>query len=349
MQQYKKIFLSSKSENIAFGQPYLHDITPVEEDVNSFVDKLINADNEDKRHLVKIQLLREFRDIYEYDCKTAEWTKDNAIDISKLERKRKILGQDITLYLGNIYKFFHKEYALKYDDTAFHPNTFVDYGEMYWYAVNDYFGKLQGYETTIYWRKCSQIENYAKSNKSYLAAFILPVLIERTLNVKFRNLALSNILSEVDKLNSLSVLNEEQRRLVDSFREANKKGGIFQGDPKVVLGKLWGAFCKLRVVNKHNDKELEQWIIDEKLTLSKILKSQYFHYYILPEYQALFCWLFDDNYLNLRNIAMHGTNKSYNYFSLYFSSIMLQLFWDMQRQEIYITNKSGRSSQCPKN
>lgn len=170
-------------------------------------------------------------------------------------------------------------------------------------------------------------------NISYLASFTFPALIERTILDYLRDYYLKlgiKLLSEKD----IKIFNDNdnERRAMAQIR-SNGSISFFDDDMLMII--IIDMIKKYEVFSKD-----ELVIFNNSLTLGKILycskkdnSPSFFAKHFKKEYFYLLERIF--NYLNTRNNTMHLINTNENYFSIEFSSILLQLYWLSISEEIF--------------
>lgn len=170
-------------------------------------------------------------------------------------------------------------------------------------------------------------------NISYLASFTFPALIERTILDYLRDYYLKlgiKLLSEKD----IEIFNNDdnERRAMAQIR-SNGSISFFDDDMLMII--IIDMIKKYEVFSKD-----ELVIFNKGLTLGKILhcskkdnSPSFFAKHFEKEYFYLLERIF--NYLNTRNNTMHLINTNENYFSIEFSSILLQLYWLSISEEIF--------------
>lgn len=170
-------------------------------------------------------------------------------------------------------------------------------------------------------------------NISYLASFTFPALIERTILDYLRDYYLKlgiKLLSEKD----IKIFNDDdnERRAMAQIR-SNGSISFFDDDMLMII--IIDMIKKYEVFSKD-----ELMIFNKGLTLGKVLhcskkdnSPSFFAKHFKKEYFYLLERIF--NYLNTRNNTMHLINTNENYFSIEFSSILLQLYWLSISEEIF--------------
>lgn len=170
-------------------------------------------------------------------------------------------------------------------------------------------------------------------NTSYLASFTFPALIERTILDYLRDYYLKlgiKLLSEKD----LKIFNNDdnERRAMAQIR-SNGSVSFFDADTLMMI--IIDMIKKYKVLSKD-----DVMIFNRDLTLGKILHcskkdkcTSIFAKHFKKEYFYLLERMF--KFLNTRNNTMHLINTNENYFSINFSSILLQLYWLSISEEIF--------------
>lgn len=170
-------------------------------------------------------------------------------------------------------------------------------------------------------------------NISYLASFTFPALIERTILDYLRDYYLKlgiKLLSEKD----IKIFNDNDNES-RAMAQIHSNGSISFFDDDMLIIIIIDMIKKYEVLSKD-----ELVIFNKGLTLGKILhcskkdnSPSFFAKHFKKEYFYLLERIF--NYLNTRNNTMHLINTNENYFSIEFSSILLQLYWLSISEEIF--------------
>lgn len=139
MKLYHKIF--KKRSNLSI---YLENPEPLKDYAEELLNHLTHAGDMEDLHQAKVDILRDYSDIYNFDVTDAEFPEPTGYFVDVEEKRafveKRILLHDIVLYLGSIYKKYHKKI---YDTHGMLPeiqlkNMAVDYTEIYQKAVEDY-------------------------------------------------------------------------------------------------------------------------------------------------------------------------------------------------------------------
>lgn len=178
-------------------------------------------------------------------------------------------------------------------------------------------------------------------NMSYLASFTFPALIERTILDYLRDYYLDlgiKLLSEKD----IEIFNNDdnERRAMAQIR-SDGTISFFDGDTLLMI--IIGMIKKYEVLT-----EDEVGIFNDKLTIGTIIyrakkdnNHSFFAKHFKEEYFYLLEMMF--RFLNTRNNTMHLNNTNENYFSIEFSSILLQLYWLSISEEIFDSKGCDRN------
>lgn len=101
---YHKIFKANPSIYLSNSEPVLS----CNED---FLNRLTSAKNTEELHNAKVSILRNFQSIYAFDATDAEFPEPVGYFADNREKqefvKKKILLQDVALYLGNTFGEYH--------------------------------------------------------------------------------------------------------------------------------------------------------------------------------------------------------------------------------------------------
>ncbi len=288
-------------------------------------------------------------------------------------KKEKLFTTDFYSIIGNIFAGY-LELLIKYNKPHIKviiPSTIINYKELYELGIHNLLSTIK-YEIEIENLKGTRYEllipkenQYAekvdeygnplivrnitnnniitmKGNHAYLASYTFPTLIEFFLGIHLRNKLLYESLDKLKSLidnNKVSLLDNENK-LYDIFSKRGDK--TILGNEIDSMTELYNMFVKYNVFKDSLDYKMilvgESKSDNKKLfrTLGGIIKSKYANKVIIPEYMKLIKWLFDIDYLNIRNNTMHGNNINYDYFGICFPCIMLSIIWDIGTGDIFI-------------
>lgn len=339
-------------------------------------DALSFAKTKEELLEVKINILREFEQIYEYDKLYSKIPEPFGIFNSEEEKKafseRHLLINDFHFYLGNIFLSYHEDLLdIKHCFPAIRGlENIIDYESLYNHVIENYARALKNKPAPTFFlfpknqnvpknikivvqgdRVVSQeypyqnsLNNVRKVPHAYSATFILPALIESSL--------LSNVDRNIQYLFYKSIqelkmkgepISMEEERICVSFREAIQFKNIVieKWSKEQACELMWNIGCERGIFNK-NQVELKAILLNKTnknkpVTLGWLLRSQYIKELIHPEYLTLMINLFDAKKINIRNSIMHGHSADFDYLSLGFVAVMLQLFWDITYGDAFKT------------
>lgn len=357
---YKKEYQMTLSGSIHLSNPEL-----ALEYCNEKFNALINAKNHAEELSIKLEILRDFEEIYEFDCNYAIRPEPFGTFRDRSEKEAfirlKQLVEDFYLYLGNVFCSYH---AYLVDQKRiplidFQP-FIIDYNELYQTAVNEYFGALLG---VVYPLRVFPLEGQNKAAIEYLrsmtteyvdyrgvkmpaqvlikgqmpersphapaATFILPAIIDHSLLMYLQNSVLFMGLKGLDdKLNELS---PAEREVYDAFHKGTT---ILNGTQKQTMKDVYKMMVSHRIITR--DEDIKKVITGKEMTLGAVLHSQYSKAHIRPEYFSLLQNLFDTKRLNIRNCIMHGNSMTYDYLAIGITSVILQLLWNLSQGDVLI-------------
>ena len=153
MKLYHKVFKNRPDLSI-----YLENQEPLVSYCDELLGRLSSSQNMEELCEAKKSILKDFRDIYLFDLRNAEFPEPIGHFKSEKEKRRfvgkKILLQDMVWYLGSIYKKYH---TLIYENSSELPaiemkKLAIDYNEIY--------------QSTAL-RKCSISDRCKKSGQPY--------------------------------------------------------------------------------------------------------------------------------------------------------------------------------------
>lgn len=191
---------------------------------------------------------------------------------------------------------------------------------------------------------------------SYGSIFIFPMFLEHFLLMALQNKLLiqgMNCMARKIQKDEIA-LDEGDKTLYVDFSEAIINGsGRFNGTMLQVMNNVFLMFKKYGIFDGCTvaDDDIKEILVGGKVnnkgkrrgsksgqenTLGTILHSRFAESIIWPEYYKLLKLLFEKKHLNIRNNTMHGNNSSFDYSTLYFSAIMLQLIWDMGNDNMFM-------------
>lgn len=323
MKLYHKVFKNRPDLSI-----YLENQEPLVSYCDELLGRLSSSQNMEELCEAKKSILKDFRDIYLFDLRNAEFPELIGHFKSEKEKRRfvgkKILLQDMVRYLGSIYKKYH---TLIYENSSELPaiemkKLAIDYNEIYQKAMDDYISAI------TYGRK-----------HAITASFVLPSLIEQGLSTNLQNrLLFKSICSLPDERNLSRPLDTEEREYISAFLH-NTRNFQLNASESYVMGKMYELFVREGVLKASAEMEMILTGVGherhQKLTrtLNTLLNTNFARKEIWPEYLEFMRDLFVK--LNIRNSIMHGVGETFDYLNLGIVSIMFQLVWDIATCEIF--------------
>lgn len=323
MKLYHKVFKNRPDLSI-----YLENQEPLVSYCDELLGRLSSSQNMEELCEAKKSILKDFRDIYLFDLRNAEFPELIGHFKSEKEKRRfvgkKILLQDMVRYLGSIYKKYH---TLIYENSSELPaiemkKLAIDYNEIYQKAMDDYISAI------TYGRK-----------HAITASFVLPSLIEQGLSTNLQNrLLFKSICSLPDERNLSRPLDTEEREYISAFLH-NTRNFQLNASESYVMGKMYELFVREGVLKASAEMEMILTGVgherQKKLTrtLNTLLNTNFARKEIWPEYLEFMRDLFVK--LNIRNSIMHGVGETFDYLNLGIVSIMFQLVWDIATCEIF--------------
>lgn len=323
MKLYHKVFKNRPDLSI-----YLENQEPLVSYCDELLGRLPSSQNMEELCEAKKSILKDFRDIYLFDLRNAEFPELIGHFKSEKEKRRfvgkKILLQDMVRYLGSIYKKYH---TLIYENSSELPaiemkKLAIDYNEIYQKAMDDYISAI------TYGRK-----------HAITASFVLPSLIEQGLSTNLQNrLLFKSICSLPDDRNLSRPLDTEEQEYISAFLH-NTRNFQFNASESYVMGKMYELFVREGVLKASAEMEMILTGVgherQKKLTrtLNALLETNFARKEIRTEYLELMKDLFVK--LNIRNSIMHGVGETFDYLNLGIVSIMFQLIWDIATCEIF--------------
>lgn len=326
--------------------------------INEKLVKLLETSNFDEKAKIRSEIFKDFKEIYEYDIINAEFPDPPGHFDNEEEKKdfiaKKILIQDIGIYLSDLFRNYHQSNYLntKIIPGIIIPKTMIGYNEIYYKAICDYYSLILGmdypYEITengLIYRKnieksefCSLEKNIENGEHAVTATFLLPSLIEHFLLDKLQKRMLYKGITEINTLvkENKITLEEIDDKIIKKFESL--KNGIekvtFLGSEEYIMGRIYSLFVKNKILKDTKDNKMV--LIGEKRTLGAVLYSKYAKSQIKEEYMYILDSLFSTKKMNLRNSIMHGNNTTYNYLEVGIASIMFEILWSIVRGDIFI-------------
>lgn len=353
------------------GNVILINAAPALSYIENKVNLLVNAKTREEERNCKIVILREFTEIYHYDCETAIRPEPFGSFVDEAEKQRfirlKQLVEDFGLYLGGIFYHYHQMMVQQHRCIPILtcPRLVINYDELYLRAVNEYFGTLLGVEYPLRIGRPSgsaesvPVENRYVEYKGRVmpqneitveapikhavgTTFILPALIEHFLLMYLQNRILKKGLAELKgKIDTgVVVLEAEEQQLYSMFITAIKVGSaVFNGTKEQTMSRIYQMFVRCGILKDNQDNE--QILVGRTrkgaATLGTVFHSDYAKTELRPEYYELISYLFDTKKLNIRNCIMHGNSVTYDYLAIGIAAIMMQLLWDIACEDVFVS------------
>ncbi len=318
---------------------------------------------------IKLEIINDFFRISKNDRKYTILPESIGIFNTKKDEEHyintTILSMTMSSYLGNIFTNYHTM-LLKSNQMIIEElnlsGIVIDYNDLYFRAMSDYFQILLNGEKDIGYKYKNlipkefidintgktfkiQTDEIAKNIKrpmnqnSYISTLAFPILIEKILTEKIYKKKLDEALKKINELlfyKAIELTGDEQI-LYNIISSPGDK--ILSGKSKDQLKKeVYEMFFKYKAVNEEDDKLILTGMSDKygKLTLNSLLKNKYSKNILKVEYYKLLIKIFDTTNLNYRNNIMHGNEPIYNCYDITFSSILLQIIWDIINNEAFI-------------
>ncbi len=330
--------------------------------VEQKVNALFAAKSRQEEHGVKVQVLKEFQEIYRYDCETAQTPPLLGAFDSDEERQKmrelKLLVEDSGLYLGETFCRFHerllRENRERIPRLVCGGGLAVDYNELYRRAANEYFNALGGVEYAGIFAPLADRDASRQGRRlpAWGATYILPALIDHFFLIHIQNRMLY---SGLDKIRELCAggnitLSKDEEKLFLAFQQGRRTGSVvFYEKKEATMCRTYDMFVRHGVLADSIDngeiltglkcrREKGKNVFKashSEVTLGTMLNSDFVKAELLPEYFELFSLLFDTGKLNVRNHIMHGNAAHYNYMNIRIASIMLQLLWDIAAGDVF--------------
>lgn len=310
------------------------------------INKLLENKDYTQNSSIKQQILKEFLEIYKYDCENTILPEPFGIFTNQEEKERfiknKLLIEDVNLYLGNIFANYHEiMYKQNYPLPMFDiPKLVIDYNSIYHRALNEYIGTYLGIEYP-------DILNFKdKSNylHAYGTAYMLPPLIEQCLSINLKVKMFNQAVKDINKLREEKdlELNQKEKQLLEIFTIPGHK--TLNEDEKKVMKIMYDMFIRLNIIKEDSVNEMilvgeaKQKRDKKKIirTIGTLISSKYAKEVVKPEYLQILDILFGTDKLNIRNNIMHDNNTTFDYSNINMTAIMMQILWDIGLGDIFL-------------
>lgn len=321
---------------------------PMMEYVQEKVNELMRTSNEDEELNIKLEILREFKKIYEYDLQNAEIPEPFGHFENSKEKKafsdKKLWSKNFVIYLCNIFSNYHEQ---RYFESKRIPmisvsETMINYKELYERVVCDYFLILLKLEHPLKVTEKGELiceppikkyENAENHGHAVTATFVLPSLIEFYLGETLQRKLLFESIAKLD-MNKV-VLDDEEKKIIGMFLGQQQAGQTitFLGPREYIMGKMYSLFVREGILTKEADNEMI--LTGKRRTLGEIIHSPYAEKQIRPEYMYILDNMFSTKKMNLRNNIMHGNNATYDYLGVGIVSVMIEIFWSIVGKTLF--------------
>lgn len=306
----------------------------------------------------KKNLIKEFFEIYDYDCTNSSITVEEGTKIDNKENKN-LLVNEMTFVLGNVFLGTHYEIVhrkMNYQ-TLNILNRVINYNELYYEALNSYFLNLIGVrmpeiidlDKSIYGLiPKEQLEIIKMSHRHcILTTYAMLPLIEYLLCEKLASIMMYNSIKKMFyKLSKreislsaedLNLFSKFNFNLYESKAYTYKENELDELYSKLTFyGVLKDDMANKEILTRHKwDKKGKKL---GKVMLGDLLENSFFEQKCEPEYFKIFKIIFGRRNLNLRNNIMHGTGSYFDYFNITFTSILVQLCWDIINNHVFVDN-----------
>ena len=340
------------------GSIFLKNPAPAIAYVEKKIDDLLNTkeDHEAQRD-IKCQIFSDFKKIYEYDLDNAIFPEPFGTFASEEDKKQfveqKLLYEDFQIYLGDIFVNYHGQLAKSKAIPTIDASPFViDYNELFDTAMAEYIRVLLRVPHPVQIRRKDETEpeystveyrgmvislptgRVQRQVHACASTFILPSMIEHNLLLYLENTVIAQWLSGMVGKN----LNPDEAALYQQFLDMKKTDhGIMTEDKKMTMERIWEMGVKYNAfVEDRSMKEILCGRNGSFNTLGAILKSSYGRSRIRQEYLQILDFMFDKSMLNLRNSIAHGISTTYDYLSLAFVGVMVQMIWDISTNDVIL-------------
>ena len=361
---YKKIYKTDQYDML-----YLENTDLLFKYCKERLDDLIkNINNTEEYKNIRLKIVNEFIKTYKYDCSYANMPKQ-ILGVPKEKKeefiRRKILVEDINSQIGFI---FYNVHLYRIRNNLPFPiiegsNFILHIEDIYLEVLNDYLSiiseeKEYGIKKPEIYSKKERLEKqvdidgtirYKKINEnvilpekpihSYASSFIISALIERALIENLKILLIKECINKIVEENIR--MTAEEKNAVEELMFFTKSKKMMVGTKEEYYEKIYNIFVKYNIIPDEKENRLiiigmykgEKGI--ERPTLGNILSSKYGKNKIILEYRKLLLYIFDVNYMNIRNNIMHLNNPKEDYFAINITSVLYEILWGICSYEIF--------------
>lgn len=352
---YKKNYIMNNKNNL-----YLTNPEPMLQYIDKKVVELIQEQDGEKRAELKTKILDDVYKIIKFDVKNSTFPEPRGSFESENEKKllinKHIAKLSFIYYLGNIYLNYHTNLILNPELSKRIPvisnmKTTIRFEEIYDRALKEYLDTLYIGKQNMDRLAQEMTQNgqtkpiVITHEHAYGTTFILPTLIERFLIIQLDSKIMHSLFEELSQKIKLEkiILTEEEQKFYDIFSSSEMVKEIPRS-PKYGRKFLYDMFLKYKIVTEE-DKDTKLIFFKEfidikngknsKITLGNMITSKYINSFFKKEYSKLLNMLFKPEELNVRNNIAHANSENSDYLSLPITSIMMQLLWDILREDIF--------------
>lgn len=352
---YKKNYIMNNKNNL-----YLTNTEPMLQYIDKKVVELMQEQDEEKRAELKTKILDDVYKIIKFDVKNFPNIEPIGGFESENEKKlfinKHITKLSLIYYLGNIYLNYHTNLILnpklsKRIPVIANMKTTIRFEEIYDRALKEYLdtlyiGKQNMDKLAQEMAKNGQTKPIVITNEhAYGTTFILPTLIERFLIIQLDSKIMHSLFEELSQKIKLEkiTLTEEEQKFYDIFSSDEMVKEI-PCSQKYGRKFLYDMFLKYKIVTEE-DKDTKLIFFKEfidiengknsKITLGNMITSKYINSFFKKEYSKLLNMLFKPEELNVRNNIAHANSENSDYLCLPITAIMMQLLWDILREDIF--------------
>lgn len=352
---YKKNYIIDNKNNLHLTNP-----EPMLRYIDKKVVELTQEQDREKRAELKANILNDVYKIIKFDVKNSTFPEPRGSFESENEKKllinKHIAKLSFIYYLGNIYLNYHTNLILNPELSKRIPvisnmKTTIRFEEIYDRALKEYLdtlyiGKQNMDRLAQEMAKNGQTKPIVVTHEhAYGTTFILPTLIERFLIIQLDSKIMHSLFEELSQKIKLEkiTLTEEEQKFYDIFSSSEMVKEI-PCSPKYGRKFLYDMFLKYKIVTEE-DKDTKLIFFKEfidiengknsKITLGNMITSKYINSFLKKEYSKLLNMLFKPEELNVRNNIAHANSENSDYLSLPITAIMMQLLWDILREDIF--------------
>lgn len=349
----------------AFGSMVLDNPEPLDAFNVQKYNALIDTFNSAGQREVKLEFLRQFKEICEYDilhavCPDQFGYFENEDEKAEF-RRISLLNQNCVNYLGSVFAGYHRELMKKnlhqVPELSAHV---IDFMEVFRAAYADYAAAILGLprsprfiiknaeasaepiteQAVAYTGEAYSIPSKEPGKKvqrpphAITATYVYPALVEQAISMYAEN---SIIYKWIDGLDDMA-LDEDEKKLHAAHKRMREQGrGLITGDRRKMLRRIWDIGEKYGVLADAGGMKRIMYGKNggDDLTLGDILSLKYTESQIRPEYLDVLRLLFGRKNLNIRNRIAHGDKATFDYLHVGYVAIMHQIMLDIARDDVF--------------